>query len=151
MRKIRWLCNSTFWRSFLTRFGKSYHCYLLGKIFQPSTFKVIFYFEVLFLLKRMKNYSSIIIILLQICVFWVKCFLFQENHSRPNPVKAAVVYHKPVPNFEKIYSDFQAKMEKTKNSRMLTVIEPFTFDSEVQRVNISSGYHLLEIHLLEKF
>jgi hypothetical protein len=55
-------------------------------------------------------------------------------------VKAAVVYHKPVPNFEKIYSDFQAKMEKTKNSRMLTVVEPFTFDSEVQRVNVSTTF-----------
>ena len=65
--------------------------------------------------------------------------LFQENRSTLNPVKAIgkVVYHKPVPDFEKIYHDFQASMEKKKNSRMLTVMQPFSFEPNVQRVSFN--------------
>ncbi len=63
--------------------------------------------------------------------------MFQENRSTSNPVKAIgkVVYHKPVPDFDKIYHDFQASMEKKKNARMLTVMQPFSFEPEVQKVN----------------
>ena len=62
---------------------------------------------------------------------------FQENKLKSNPVRATpkhTVYHKAVPNFEKLHQDFQSNMQKKKNSRMMTVLQPFSFDQEVQRV-----------------
>ena len=46
--------------------------------------------------------------------------------------------YKPVPDFERIYADFQASMAKKKNSRMMTVVQPFSFDQEVKRVTSPS-------------
>jgi hypothetical protein len=49
-------------------------------------------------------------------------------------MKATGVRYKPVPDFDRIYRNFESSMAKKKNSRMLTVIEPFSFDDEVKRV-----------------
>ena len=40
---------------------------------------------------------------------------------------------KPVPDFERLYQDFQSNMDANKTSRLTTVLEPFTFDEAVKQ------------------
>ena len=40
---------------------------------------------------------------------------------------------KPVPDFERLYQDFQTNMDANKTSRLTTVLEPFTFDEAVKQ------------------
>jgi len=50
----------------------------------------------------------------------------------PRPVKSSG--YKPVPDFEKLYQNFTVRMEKRKFSKTLTVLQPFSFEPDVQKV-----------------